>query len=121
MIIHWTKFEVEGAEYLPDWYDDEGRWYYKAKVGALTLAVFPCYFYDMFTGWGWCIEKDGKEVAEKTFRSDRVAIPSVRGAKLSVTRHVRNNFPAEWEAYCAGSLFPKPVKVVKLPLFERSA
>lgn len=117
MIIQWERFEVEGAEYLPAWYEEEDRWYYKAKVGTLTLAVFPCYFQDMFVGWGWCIEKDGKEVAEKTFRSDGVAILSVRGAKLSVTRHVRNNFPAEWETYCAQSLFPEPVKSAKLPLF----
>jgi len=97
-MVHWERFEIDGADDLPDWYtgdDHEDRYYYQASFGNLTLSVGACYYMDMFAGWGWHIERDGKPVVEYTFRSNQDAFDTSRQAKASVLLYARQFFPED--------------------------
>ena len=104
-MVNWERFDIDGAEDLPDSYTQEDRYYYQAKLGNLTLSVGACYYNDLFAGWGWHIEQNGMPVVEFTFRSHRDAFDTSKEAKTSVLFYVRQFFPEEWERHQAGMLF----------------
>ena len=104
-MVNWECFDIDGAEDLPDSYTQEDRYYYQASLGNLTLSVGACYYMDMFAGWGWHIERDGKPVVEYTFRSNQDAFDTSRQAKASALLYARQFFPEEWERHQAGMLF----------------
>lgn len=104
-MVNWERFDIDGAEDLPDSYTQEDRYYYQAKLGNLTLSVGACYYNDLFAGWGWHIEENGKPVVEFTFRSHRDAFDTSKEAKISILFYVRQFFPEEWDRHQAGMLF----------------
>ena len=106
-MVQWKRFEVDGAKDLPDWYDDDDRYYHQTIIGNLLLTVFTCCYNDLFMGWGWRIELNGNSVAEFTFRSHHHAFDTSKEARSSAALYVQQFFPKEWERHQAGMLFPE--------------
>jgi hypothetical protein len=104
-MVNWERFDIDGAEDLPDSYTQEDRYYYQAKLGNLTLSVGACYYNDLFAGWGWHIEQNGMPVVEFTFRSHRDAFDTSKEAKLAFSFTCASSSPKSGIAIRPGCSF----------------